>query len=44
MDFPILTALILLPFVGALFVACLPSNRPETIRIAGMMTAIATLG
>lgn len=44
MDFPILTALILLPFVGALFVACLPSNRPETIRIAGIMTAIATLG
>ena len=44
MTFPVLTALILLPLVGAIGTACISARRVESIRIAGMVTAVATLG
>ena len=44
MNLPILTAIVLLPFLGAVLVACLPAHRPETVRITGMAVAVATLG
>ena len=42
-DFPILTALIVTPAVGALVVAVLPERRPEWVRIAGYVFTVATL-
>ena len=42
-DFPILTALILTPAIGALVVMLLPERRSEWVRIAGYGFAIATL-
>ena len=40
MDFPILTALVLLPAAGALAVAVLPKRRPELVRlVAGDLLA-----
>ena len=36
-SFPILTALIVLPFVGAIVVAMLPGRRPELIRQIGVL-------
>jgi NADH-quinone oxidoreductase subunit M len=42
-DFPILSALIVTPIVGALVVAVLPSRRPEYVRLAGYVFSIATL-
>jgi NADH-quinone oxidoreductase subunit M len=44
MDFPILTALIVTPALGALVVAVLPARRPEWFRAAGYLFTVATLG
>jgi NADH-quinone oxidoreductase subunit M len=43
-DFPILTALIVLPAVGALLTMLTPTNRPELARALGYAVSIATLG
>ena len=42
-DFPILTALIVTPVLGALVIAVLPNRRPEYIRLAGYVFSVATL-
>jgi NADH-quinone oxidoreductase subunit M len=42
-DFPILTALIVTPVLGALVIAVLPNRRPEYIRLAGYVFTVATL-
>jgi NADH-quinone oxidoreductase subunit M len=42
-DFPILTALIVTPVLGALVIAALPNRRPEYIRLAGYVFSVATL-
>jgi len=44
LGFPILTALIGTPIVGALLVLCTPSSRPEMARAVGYMASAATLG
>lgn len=44
MDFPILTALILLPAAGALLTLLVPDRRPELVRAIGYGTTVATLG
>lgn len=44
LGFPILTALIATPIVGALAVLCTPSKRPEISRAVAILTAAATLG
>ncbi len=43
-NFPILTAIILTPFVGALVTMVLPRRRPEYVRIVGFLATAATLG
>jgi NADH-quinone oxidoreductase subunit M len=43
-DFPVLTALILLPAVGALLAVLTPDSRPELARAVGYATSVATLG
>ena len=43
-DFPVLTALIVVPALGALVVAILPARRPEWFRAAGYLFSMATLG
>ncbi|MBV9285915.1 MAG: Fe-S-binding domain-containing protein, partial [Acidimicrobiia bacterium] len=43
-NFPILTAIILTPFAGALVTMVLPRRRPEYVRIVGFATTAATLG
>jgi NADH-quinone oxidoreductase subunit M len=43
-DFPILTAIIATPLIGAVVVALLPSRRPEVIKAVGYGFTIATLG
>lgn len=40
--FPILTTLVLLPAVGALVVALLPSRRVDTVRSTGLLVSVAT--
>jgi NADH-quinone oxidoreductase subunit M len=42
--FPLLTALILVPFVGAVVSLLMPDRRPELIRVVGYVTSAATLG
>ncbi len=42
-DFPILSALIVTPALGALVIAILPNRRPEYVRIVGYLFSIATL-
>jgi NADH-quinone oxidoreductase subunit M len=44
MSFPILTAIILMPLVGAIGVLCTPANRPEIGRAIGYAATSATLG
>ncbi len=44
MDFPILTALVVLPALGALLTVLTPSSRPEIARALGYTTSVATLG
>jgi len=41
MSFPILTALIVVPVFGAFVVALLPRNRPEIVRIVGLLFTVA---
>lgn len=41
-DFPILSALIVTPALGALLVVLLPARRPEYVRLVGYMTTVAT--
>ena len=42
MDFPILTALVVIPAVSALIVALLPARRPEVVRLFGLLAATLT--
>ncbi|HEX9260463.1 MAG TPA: Fe-S-binding domain-containing protein, partial [Acidimicrobiales bacterium] len=42
MDFPLLTAIVLLPLVGAVVVALLSSRRPEIVRQVGLLFSIVT--
>ena len=42
-DFPILSALIVTPVIGALVVMVLPSRRPEYVRLAGYVFSFAVL-
>ena len=42
--FPLLTALILVPAVGAVVALLLPNRRPELIRALGYVTSAATFG
>jgi NADH-quinone oxidoreductase subunit M len=41
-SFPLLTALVLLPAVGAVAVALLPRRRPELVRPVGLLFTVAT--
>lgn len=43
MDFPILSAIIVMPLLGAVVVMCLPASRPEIIKVVGLVSTIATL-
>lgn len=43
-DFPVLTALILVPFVGAVGIAFLPNRRPDAIRAVTFATMATVLG
>ena len=43
-SFPLLTALIVLPFVGALGVLLTPKGRPEWAKFVGFASSLATLG
>jgi NADH-quinone oxidoreductase subunit M len=42
--FPLLTALIVMPAVGAAIALVMPSRRPEVVRIVGYVASVATLG
>ncbi|MEP6625223.1 MAG: NADH-quinone oxidoreductase subunit M [Acidimicrobiia bacterium] len=42
--YPILTAIIFTPLIGALLILLTPARRPELARAIGMMAAMATLG
>jgi NADH-quinone oxidoreductase subunit M len=42
-DFPILSALIVTPVIGALVVMAMPVRRPEYVRLAGFIFTFATL-
>ena len=44
MDFPILSAIILLPIAGAILVMLLPSRRPELVLPVAVAGSIVTLG
>jgi NADH-quinone oxidoreductase subunit M len=43
-SFPVLSALVLTPVVGAVVTLVMPSRRPEYARIVGYLTTAATLG
>jgi NADH-quinone oxidoreductase subunit M len=42
--FPLLTALVLVPGVGAVVALLMPDRRPELIRVVGYVTSVATFG
>jgi NADH-quinone oxidoreductase subunit M len=42
--FPILTAIIVTPIIGALLTLCTPARRPELARAVGFLSTAATLG
>jgi len=42
MDFPILTAIVITPVVGALFAMLTPRTRPEIARAIGILVSVAT--
>ena len=44
LGFPLLTALVLVPFAGALITALVPRSRPELARVAGYATSVAVAG
>src|SRR4029079_2081104 len=41
-SFPLLTAMVLLPAVGALVVALMSARRPEWVKLTGLVFAVAT--
>ena len=41
MGFPLLTALVVLPALGAALVVAIPRTRPELIRVVGFTVAMA---
>src|SRR5205807_460262 len=43
MDFPVLTALVVLPAIGAALVLAIPRTRPELVRVVGFTTSLAVL-
>ncbi|MGQ0826176.1 MAG: complex I subunit 4 family protein [Actinomycetota bacterium] len=43
-QFPLLTALVVLPAAGALLTMLIPRRRPELVRAAGYATSVATFG
>ena len=42
LDFPILTAIVLLPAVAAAVIALLPGSRPDVVKQVGFLAALAT--
>jgi len=44
LGFPLLTALVFLPTVGALFTLFVPERRPEVARAVGYVTSVAVFG
>jgi len=43
MGFPVLTALVVLPAIGAALVVAIPRTRPELVRVVGFTTSLAVL-
>src|SRR5690348_7730632 len=43
LGFPLLSALVLIPAVGALIAMCVPERRPDTARAVGYGTSVAVL-
>src|SRR3954470_16847856 len=43
-QFPLLTAIILLPIAGAVLTLLVPARRPEVVRVVGYLASVATLG
>ena len=43
-DYPILTAIIVTPLIGALLLLLTPARRPEIARAVGILASVATLG
>ena len=43
LGFPVLTALVLLPAIGAALVVAIPRTRPELVRVVGFTVAMAVL-
>jgi NADH-quinone oxidoreductase subunit M len=44
LGFPLLTALVFIPFAGAILALFIPSDRPDTARAIGYVTTVAVLG
>jgi NADH-quinone oxidoreductase subunit M len=42
LDFPILSAIVLLPAAAAAVIALLPKSRPDVVRLVGFLAALAT--
>lgn len=43
-DFPILTAIVVTPIIGAALMTLIPARRPEITRIVALLFTVATLG
>ncbi len=43
-NYPILTAIVVAPILGAMLVLLTPARRPELARAIGLMVSMATLG
>ena len=43
-NYPILTAIVVAPILGAVLVLLTPARRPELARAIGLMVTMATLG
>mgnify|MGYP005812005335 CR=1 FL=1 len=44
MTFPILTSIVLLPAVGSLLVALMPTSRPDLPKLVALLSSVGTLG
>jgi len=42
-DFPVLTALVVIPLAGAVLVAVLPKSRPDVVRLVAVLASFTTL-
>lgn len=43
-EFPVLSAIVAVPFLGAVAVLCVPARRAEVVRSLGYLTTVTTLG